>query len=574
MNREPLATGGNKRQLAVTLLRRANAMLRLGAHTALPLPQQAPRSRKPLASAFRLCATAAGDGEEEAQLQRHQRSLASLNPEQLAVVTADLRPLRVLAGPGSGKTRVLVTRVAHMILTQGVRPERILCVSFTNKAAQELQERLRHQIGDAANGITCGTFHNVCVRILRQHIGNMDCLQSSRFTIFDEEDAYHVMKDKWTELSASMEESQEVVVGDEEKAWDAGHVSRLLSNGKNSIAGSQSALRGAELWAKLVEEARIQYEENRYEPQFVEAVDNYQRALERFNALDFDDILHFCIRLLNVSPNTRAALLHKSPHLLVDEFQDTNLAQYELVKLLARPTSSGASVHKGRSVMVVGDLDQSIYGWRGGRVDIMRGRFMADFSDMAAHTLTLPSNYRSTPQILAAADACLTPSPQRSELRVRPMLPAGQRISLWRCDTAELEAEAVADRVSRLLSGAETGKPVPPQEICILYRINRLYILFERCGGERRACEQRADESPASIRALLKRGIPYQVVNGIPLLQRTEVKDLLAYLRVVANPLDEVAFIRIINTPKRGIGDKAEEHIWCAMMSPRRDSGI
>ena len=127
-------------KLAVTLLRRANAMLRLGAHTALPLPQLAPRSRKSLASACRLCATAAGDaGAEEAQLQRHQRSLASLNPEQLAVVTADLRPLRVLAGPGSGKTRVLVTRVAHMILTQGVRPERILCVSFTNKAAQELQ---------------------------------------------------------------------------------------------------------------------------------------------------------------------------------------------------------------------------------------------------------------------------------------------------------------------------------------------------------------------------------------------------------------------------------------------------
>ena len=468
--------------------------------------------------------------------------LQGLNAEQLAVVTADLRPLRVLAGPGSGKTRVLVTRVAHMILTQGVRPERILCVTFTNKAAQELQSRLTHAIGEAARGVTVGTFHNVCVRILRKDMSKLEGIgHSTRFTIYDEEDAMHVMRDRWGELVDA--ERPAVAEQLEGGGWSHDRVSRLLSLAKNTTAGSQHALRGASLWEKLVEEGRVEASDTLAQALFVKAVDMYQQALARFDALDFDDILHFTIRLLSSQPSTRAALQHKWPHLLVDEFQDTNLAQYELVKLMARPTPGRRAVQgEGGSLLVVGDADQSIYGWRGARVDIMRLAFMTDFQDLGARTLTLPSNYRSSPQILAVAGAVLAPSPDRSELRVRPTRGAGPRPALWVSQNAMAEADAVADEIRRLLSGSYGGPPVPAHEICILYRINRLYSAFEK--------------------ALLGRGIPYRVVNGIPILQRTEIKDLLCYLRLVANPCDEVALARIINTPKRKVGDTAQAKVW------------
>ena len=474
-----------------------------------------------------------------------QEHLRGLNDEQMAVVTADLRPLRVLAGPGSGKTRVLVTRVAHMILTHGVKPERILCVSFTNKAAQELQSRLSHTIGDAARGVTVGTFHNVCVRVLRKDIAKMeDCGVTPTFTIYDEEDAVQVMRDKWSELMDAA--GPDVKSQLEEGRWKHGHVSRLLSLAKNTTAGSQQALRGADLWNKLLEEGRVKVtdeDDALAGPFFVKAVDLYQQALTRFNALDFDDILHFTIRLLSARPSTRGALQHKWPHFLVDEFQDTNLAQYELVKLLAMPGTQRTAVRPGgNSLLVVGDADQAIYGWRGARVDIMRLSFMSDFKDLGARTLTLSSNYRSSPQVLAVASAVLAPSPVRSELRVRPIRDAGPRPALWASDTAAMEADAVADEIIRLLSGAYGGPPVPPHEICILYRINRLYSSFER--------------------ALLGRGIPYRVVNGIPILQRTEIKDLLCYLRLVANSCDEVALARIINTPKRKVGDTAQAKVW------------
>jgi DNA helicase-2/ATP-dependent DNA helicase PcrA len=472
-----------------------------------------------------------------------QDHLKGLNDEQLAVVTADTRPLRVLAGPGSGKTRVLVTRVAHMIRTQGVNPERILCVSFTNKAAQELQSRLTDTIGSAALGVTVGTFHNVCVRILRKDIAKMDCGVSPTFTIYDEEDATHVMQDKWSELMDAA--GPDVKMRLEEGKWAHGNVSRLLSLAKNTTAGSQRALQGADLWDKLLEDGRVKMTDEddalarRF---FVQAVDNYQKALARFNALDFDDILHFTIRLLSARPSTRMALQHKWPHFLVDEFQDTNLAQYELVKLLAMPESQRTAVQEGSSLLVVGDADQAIYGWRGARVGIMRETFMQDFKDLEARTLTLSSNYRSSPQVLAVASAVLAPSPFRSELRVRPIRGAGPRPALWVSDNADMEGEAVAEEIERLLSGSYGGPPVPPQEICILYRVNRLNYSFER--------------------ALIRRGIPYRVVNGIPILQRTEIKDLLCYLRLVANSCDEVALARIINTPKRKVGEVAQLTVW------------
>lgn len=470
--------------------------------------------------------------------------LDGLNEEQRAVVLAPLVPLRVLAGPGSGKTRVLTCRVAHLVASR-VAPERILCITFTKKASNEMRERLDRALGLAAKGVRTGTFHSVSADVLKRHIGKLPgALRDHRFIIYDAEDACslirRLIKDLWP--VAKKEEAQRNPDGSkklqspeaEKKAKEEKELrspdgyQALISRSKNCMSRSYGKT-GGEAWKALVEDGVSVF--HPLAPFFPLLYDKYNAALARCNALDFDDMLSFTVELLASQPGLAAELAQQWPHVLCDEFQDTNFAQYEFIKLLAMQRTSPIA----RSLMVVGDVDQSIYGWRGAQVQLMRSRFANDVG-AACMSLSLPSNYRSTPEVLAVADAVLTPASEtRSELRVAPMLPSGVPVCIWTIDTGRFEGETVVHEIQRLLLGAEGRSKLLGSQIAVLYRANWQSREFER--------------------ALLKKSIPYEVVNGLPFFQRREIKDLTSYLRLVANPRDEVAFQRVVNTPTRGIGD-------------------
>lgn len=421
--------------------------------------------------------------------------LASLNPQQREAVEHTDGPLLVLAGAGSGKTRVIVTRAAHLIAEKGVSPGSILAVTFTNKAAGEMRERvgrLLEENGIAHIGLpTVSTFHAFCARLLRQHgepLGEYRSGFTPKFLICDASDQLSVVKEVIKRLGVESEFIKP------REALSA--ISRAKSGGSPRIGKANTTDE------RILELNRIFKE--------------YERALLGANALDFDDLLLEAVRLLDRSKSVRDTIRQRYRYLMVDEYQDTNRPQYELMLLLAEPL---------RNVCVVGDEDQSIYSWRGADIGNILG-FERDFP--SARVIRLEQNYRSTRPILDAAGAVVAHNEQRKGKRLWTDLREGDPIMLYRASSGTDEARHVARRVSELLDADSD------MQVGVLYRTNAQSRLIED--------------------ALRRWDVGYLLVGGVAFYQRKEVKDLLAYLRIALSPDDSASLGRIINVPARGIG--------------------
>ena len=415
--------------------------------------------------------------------------IKGLNPQQQQAVMAGLGPVLVLAGPGSGKTRVLTQRVAYLIGSMGVSPYHILAVTFTNKAAREMEKRVIDLLGDTARGATLGTFHSICARILRREAKNLPF--DLNFVIYDADDQVTLVKHAVKEMNL------------DEKRYRPVSIHASISNAKNEL---------------LLPD---QYPVQNYRDEVVQRVyKRYQEMLLASNAVDFDDLLLWTAYLLEENPAVRERYARRYEHILVDEFQDTNLAQYKLLKHLA-------SFH--RNIFVVGDTDQSIYRWRGADYRNVL-RFEEDFKD--SQTILLEQNYRSTQAILDVAMAIIDRNPYRTEKRLFTDRGQGQKISLHESYDDREEASYIVDTIA--LRVAHQGNQ--PGDFAIMYRTN----------AQSRVLEE----------AFLQAGLPYKLVGAQRFYGRREIKDMIAYLRLVHNPNDEISLTRAINTPSRGIGDK------------------
>lgn len=424
----------------------------------------------------------------------------SLNPEQRLAVEHVHGPLLVLAGAGSGKTRVLTMRVAHLIREHGVPPDRILAVTFTNKAAGEMRERIRTLLGHEPYGAWIGTFHSIGARILRRHA---ECFgRSPNYTIFDADDnlreVKRIMKDREVDTRSC---SPEVV-------------RRVMSDAKNELI-NPSEFAKAQTGRFTVVHRTV-----------ADIYPAYQRSLRRQDAFDFDDLLMKPVELFERDPDTLGLYQRRFEFLLVDEYQDTNPAQFRFLELVA-----GAH----GNLMVVGDDDQSIYGWRGADI-----RNILDF-EMAypgARVVRLEENYRSTPTILRAANAAIRLNLDRKEKTLRTRRPDGRPIDVREFGTETGEAGWVAGRVAGLVGG---GRVRRYRDTAVLYRTN----------AQSRVLED----------ALRGVGIPYQIAGGLRFYERREIKDVLAYLRLLSNPRDDGAFRRAVNYPRRGVGGRTLERL-------------
>jgi DNA helicase-2/ATP-dependent DNA helicase PcrA len=413
--------------------------------------------------------------------------LSSLNPVQQEAVKLVNGPVLVLAGPGSGKTRVLTHRVAYLIGEVHIAPYYILAVTFTNKAAREMRERLIKLVGEAATtDLTIGTFHATCARFLRRDGERVGLTRG--FVIYDEDDQATLIKQILKELNL------------DDKKYKPGAVLGAISKAKNELI-SPDAYVPASYWHEVV--ARV--------------YKRYQNALSANNAADFDDLLMTTVRLFRENPDVLERYQNRYLYLHVDEFQDTNIAQYELMKLLAE---------RYQNLFCVGDEDQSIYGWRGADFRNVL-RFSHDFPN--AQVRLLEQNYRSTKIILDAAQSVIKKNPTRHEKELWTENPKGIPVNLLEAYDQDEEASFVVDEILRL-----TKQGYRPRDCAVFYRTN---------------FQSRALEA-----AFTRRGMPYQLVGSLRFYQRREVKDLLAYLRLVFNPDDSVAFNRVLNVPPRGIG--------------------
>ncbi|MCR4426822.1 MAG: UvrD-helicase domain-containing protein [Firmicutes bacterium] len=416
--------------------------------------------------------------------------LQDLNPPQREAVTCTEGPLLILAGAGSGKTRVLTHRVAHLIAGRGVAPYHILAVTFTNKAAEEMRSRVTELAGRAGQYVWVSTFHSLCARILRQEIEHLGFKRG--FTIYDESDQVTAVRRCMRELNVS---------GD---MYRPQAVLAAVSSAKNDLVGPDEYHASA----RDVRERTI-----------ASIYRRYQEILRAQNAVDFDDLIMLSVRLFREHPEVLGAYQDRFRYIMVDEYQDTNHAQYILVKLLA-------SGH--RNLCVVGDDDQSIYEWRGADIRNILD-FERDYPE--AHVVKLEQNYRSTKNILDAANRVIAHNVGRKSKSLWTSREPGQRVFHYQAENEKDEARFIADEVQRLTRGGQASFG----DFAVLYRMN----------AQSRAIEE----------VLLNRGIPYRIVGGLKFYERREVKDVLAYLRVVYNPDDDVSVERIINVPKRGIGE-------------------
>ncbi len=420
--------------------------------------------------------------------------LAGLNRAQYDAVMHTHGPLLVLAGAGSGKTRVLTTRIARLIEAERVPPHRILAVTFTNKAAGEMRDRIGRLIGGAPQGMWVGTFHAIGARLLRRDADRVG--RTSQFTIYDEDDALGVVK--------RLMESQRIST----KEWAPKAVLGQISDAKNALVTPLE-------YARLARDPLSQVVAKVYGP--------YDETLRAQNAVGFDDLLTLPVQLLQENPGILDAYRERFAFILVDEYQDTNKAQYQLISLLAG--SSG-------NVMVVGDDDQSIYGWRGADI-----RNILDFEREfpSASVVRLEENYRSTPEILALANAAIEPNTERRGKTLRATRASGVPPRRVRClderDEAEYVAEDIAERRSR--------RTVDLRQVAILYRTNAQSRAFED--------------------AMRRRGWPYRLIGAVRFYDRREIRDLMSYLKLIANPADDEAFRRAISVPRRGLGDTTIE---------------
>ncbi|WP_155884576.1 DNA helicase PcrA [Actinomadura flavalba] len=424
--------------------------------------------------------------------------LDGLNPQQRAAVEHAGTPLLIVAGAGSGKTRVLTHRIAHLLGERDVHPGQILAITFTNKAAAEMKERVDALVGPRSRAMWVMTFHSACVRILRREAKRLGFPTS--FSIYDQADAQRLMALVCRELDL------------DPKRYPPKSFSAQVSNLKNELIDYETF------------KARAS---THMEQTLAEAYEMYQARLQQAGAMDFDDLIMMTVNLLQVFPEAAEHYRRRFRHVLVDEYQDTNHAQYELVRELTAPVEGLGPAE----LCVVGDADQSIYAFRGATIrNILE--FERDYTD--ATTILLEQNYRSTQTILSAANAVIERNADRKPKRLWSDQGAGDQIIGYVADNEHDEAAHVASEVDKLTDAGDAR----PGDVAIFYRTNAQSRVFEE--------------------VFIRVGLPYKVVGGVRFYERKEVRDLLAYLRVLANPEDTVSLRRIINVPKRGIGDRAE----------------
>ncbi len=415
--------------------------------------------------------------------------LKNLNPPQKEAVVHRGGPILILAGAGSGKTRVLTHRIAHLVGSGDCGPWDILAVTFTNKAAGEMKERVATLLGRPVQGLWIGTFHSVCARLLRKDGHRLG--YGRDFTIYDEDDRKSLVRKIMAELAIA------------ERKVPVKAVTARISGAKDNLFGPE------------------RYQGTAYDPfekEVARVYLRYQEALLRNQAMDFDDLIFNAVRLLREHPAVAAEYGDRFKHILVDEYQDTNHAQYVLVKLLAE---------RSRNLCVVGDDDQSIYGFRGADIKNILD-FERDFPDV--RVVTLEQNYRSTGVILDCANAVVRNNLGRKAKKLWTENRGGEDVALRRCWDERDEADTVGRAVQRHAAGGGSLR-----DCAVLYRTN----------AQSRALEE----------AMRRQSLPYVIVGGLRFYERKEVKDLLAYLKLVANPADEVSLRRIVNEPARGIGD-------------------
>jgi DNA helicase-2/ATP-dependent DNA helicase PcrA len=417
--------------------------------------------------------------------------LDNLNPQQQEAVQCTEGPLLILAGAGSGKTRVLTHRIAYLIYEKKVYPGNILAITFTNKAAQEMRERLEKLVGLAAERLWVATFHSTCLKILRREIKELG--YTSDYVIYDDADQQTLIKMILKEMNL------------DEKKYTPRSISGRISGYKNDL--------------KTPDAARRDIGNNYYDQQVINIYEEYQKRLKNNNALDFDDLIMLTVKLFKEKPEILAEYQDRFKYILVDEYQDTNTAQYMLINLLAA---------KHKNLCVVGDDDQSIYQWRGADIRNILS-FEEDYPE--SKVIKLEQNYRSTKNILGAANEIVKNNTQRKPKRLWTDKEGGDKIHYYVAQDEVDEAFFIVRMIRQIRD-----------------RENRDYKDFAvlcRTTGQFRAIEE----------SLIRANIPYRVFGGTKFYDRKEIKDILAYLKVIANPFDEISLKRIINTPKRGIGD-------------------
>ncbi|MEU2896214.1 DNA helicase PcrA [Streptomyces sp. NPDC001273] len=436
--------------------------------------------------------------------------LEGLNENQRAAVVHSGSPLLIVAGAGSGKTRVLTHRIAHLLGERHVHPGQILAITFTNKAAGEMKERVEQLVGPRAGAMWVMTFHSACVRILRRESKKLGF--TSSFSIYDAADSKRLMALVCRDLDL------------DPKRFPPKSFSAKISNLKNEL---------------IDEEDFAAQAGDGFEKTLAQAYALYQSRLREANALDFDDLIMTTVSLLRAFPDVAEHYRRRFRHVLVDEYQDTNHAQYALVRELVGTSEHPVDVPPEAEVppaelCVVGDADQSIYAFRGATIrNILQ--FEEDYPD--ATTILLEQNYRSTQTILSAANAVIERNESRRPKNLWTNAGSGARITGYVADTEHDEAQFVADEIDRLTDAGEARAG----DVAVFYRTNAQSRVFEEI--------------------FIRVGLPYKVVGGVRFYERKEVRDVLAYLRVLANPEDSVPLRRILNVPKRGIGDRAEAMI-------------
>ena len=458
------------------------------------------------------------DAFEAAAVPLSQRAMAArpmpyldgLNPEQRAAVLATEGPVLMLAGAGTGKTRALTARIAHLLMTGTARPNEVLAVTFTNKAARAMKERVGHLLGHAAEGMPwLGTFHAISVKLLRRHAELVGL--KSNFTILDTDDQIRLLKQVIAAANI------------DEKRWPARLLASLIDGWKNR-AWLPEKVPSAEATA--------------YNHRGTELYVAYQDRLKVLNAVDFGDILLHVVTIFQTHPDVLAQYQRWFRYILVDEYQDTNVAQYLWLRLLAQ-------THK--NICCVGDDDQSIYGWRGAEVGNIL-RFDKDFP--GAHVVRLEQNYRSTPHILAAASGVIAANQGRLGKTLWTEEQQGEKLRLIGHWDGEEEARWIGEEVEALQRGKRALDPISLDDIAILVRASH----------QMRAFEDR----------FLTIGLPYRVIGGPRFYERLEIRDAMAYFRLAVSPDDDLAFERVINNPKRGLGDRAQQTI----QRTARDNGV
>ncbi|GAB4078680.1 DNA helicase PcrA [Nostocoides australiense] len=457
--------------------------------------------------------TEAGEREASGRHTDPEALLGGLNTQQREAVIHEGGPLLIVAGAGSGKTRVLAHRIAYLLGHRGVLPGQILAITFTNKAAGEMRERVAGLVGPRAKAMWVMTFHSACVRILRREASKVGL--KSNFSVYDATDSQRLMSLVLRDMDL------------DPKRYNPRAFSHQVSNLKNELVDEETYA------------ARVGSEETgtHQERLLAEAYRTYQRRLRQANALDFDDLIMTTVNILQAFPDVAEHYRRRFRHILVDEYQDTNHAQYVLVReLVGGPGTSGyaadtPSVVPPGELVVVGDADQSIYAFRGATIRNIE-EFEKDYPD--ARVILLEQNYRSTQTILKAANAVIRTNSGRREKNLWSEAGDGDPIIGYVGDSEHDEAAFVARRIDTLGDDHE----VKPKDVAVFYRTN----------AQSRAIEE----------VFVRVGLPYKVVGGTRFYERKEIKDALAYLRVLANPEDTINLRRILNVPKRGIGDRAE----------------